>query len=373
MIVMQQLEREEKTDSDQTFRLMETLQMRLARGQLRCPTCHSDGREMVPGKDALRCPACGSCYPLSHGVVSAMPMKQREAAKETIQAFWHELYEATYADANDTISRQELIDLLANLEVMFQKRQHLAVTEMPLARLKNAEVLEIGSGNGAHSAMFAYLHGARMTSIDITSSRVLATSRKLDMLLPEGDHLCLQADAESLPFSDESFEVVYSNGVLHHTLDTAKAIREVYRVLKPGGEAVIMLYAKHSFQYWINSVLGHGILKGDFLRGSSWLGRSTEWMARKPQTVFNPVTRVYSMRGIHSLFSMFPNVDVRKNSFQWRLIPGLEALLQRTFLRTATRFEGGRLVYGFPFRAETPVELWLGRHMGFGLNILARK
>jgi len=300
-------------------------------------------------------------------------LKQNDTDKNAIKAFWHELYENAYAEDNAKLSRGELVSLLSNLEALFHRREHLAVTEMPLTRLQNADVLEIGSGNGAHSALFALLHGARMTSVDITPSRVMATSKKLDLLAPEGGHLCLQADAETLPFSSDTFDVVYSNGVLHHTTDTGKAIGEVYRVLKPGGVAVIMLYAKHSFQYWINLVIGHGILRGQLFRGQNWVGRSTEWMATKPQKVFNPITRVYSAREIHTLFAKFTSVRVRKNSFQFRLIPGLEQLLTRSILRTATKFEGGRLVYGFPFRAETSVELWLGRHIGFGLNIVAEK
>src|SRR5262249_39123603 len=53
-------------------------------------------------------------------------------------------------------------------------------------------------------------------------------------------------DAESLPFESDSFDVVYSWGVLHHTPDTARALKEVRRVLRPAGEARIMLYALDS-------------------------------------------------------------------------------------------------------------------------------
>jgi ubiquinone/menaquinone biosynthesis C-methylase UbiE len=363
----------EGSDQSRASRFIHALQARLVQGAFRCPTCHGDGGNLSLESDILRCHACGSGYPLVNGILAATPLKQDDTEKDAIKAFWHELYENAYAEDNARLSRAELVSLLANLEALFRQREHLAVNEMPLTKLRNADVLEIGSGNGAHSALFALLHGARMTSVDITPTRVLATSKKLDLLAPEGGHLCLQADAETLPFSSDLFDVVYSNGVLHHTTDTARAIGEVYRVLKPGGLAVIMLYAKHSFQYWINLVIGHGILRGQLFRGQNWVGRSTEWMATKPQKVFNPITRVYSAREIHTLFSNFTNVRVRKNSFQFRLIPGLEQVLERSVLRTATKFEGGRLVYGFPFRAESPVELWLGRHIGFGLNIVAEK
>jgi SAM-dependent methyltransferase len=53
-------------------------------------------------------------------------------------------------------------------------------------------------------------------------------------------------DAEALDFPDESFDMVYSWGVLHQSPDTSKAVSEVYRVLKPGGVAKIMIYHKWS-------------------------------------------------------------------------------------------------------------------------------
>ncbi len=58
-------------------------------------------------------------------------------------------------------------------------------------------------------------------------------------------------NAERLSFPDESFDWVFSHGVLHHTPDTQAAIDEVYRVLKPDGRAIIMLYHKRSFNYLV--------------------------------------------------------------------------------------------------------------------------
>ena len=72
-----------------------------------------------------------------------------------------------------------------------------------------------------------------------------------------------------MPFADDSFDVVYSNGVLHHTPDTAGAVREIHRVLRPGGQARVMLYHRGSAAYWGDIILRHGLLRGELLRGHS--------------------------------------------------------------------------------------------------------
>src|SRR5205814_2117072 len=68
------------------------------------------------------------------------------------------------------------------------------------------------------------------------------------------------ADAENLPFSDESFDVVFSYGVLHHTPDTVRAYAEAWRVLRKGGELRTMIYHSPSVAV-INLWLYHGLLK----------------------------------------------------------------------------------------------------------------
>src|SRR5207248_8707048 len=75
-----------------------------------------------------------------------------------------------------------------------------------------------------------------------------APRRHCDILSLTGTFL--RENAESLSFADESFDWLYSHGVLHHTPNTQKAIDEVWRVLKPNGRAIIMLYHKSSFNYY---------------------------------------------------------------------------------------------------------------------------
>lgn len=108
---------------------------------------------------------------------------------------------------------------------------------------RGLDVLEIGIGLGADHQRFAEA-GARLHGIDLTQRAVDHTRQRFDAL---GLHSTLSVgDAEHLTFPDNTFDIVYSWGVLHHSPDTARAIGEVFRVLRPGGAARIMIYHKWS-------------------------------------------------------------------------------------------------------------------------------
>lgn len=96
--------------------------------------------------------------------------------------------------------------------------------------------------------MFAS-HGAHYTGVDLTEAALEATRRHFAVMGLTGTFQ--KENAERLSFPDESFDWVFSHGVLHHTPNTRVAINEVHRVLKPNGRAIIMLYHRHSFNYYV--------------------------------------------------------------------------------------------------------------------------
>ena len=90
---------------------------------------------------------------------------------------------------------------------------------------KNKDVLEIGVGLGVYHSQFAK-EGANLTGIDLTDRAVLHTSQQLSLF---GYASALEvADAENLPYADNSFDLVYSWGVIHHFPNTPKAVQEIY-------------------------------------------------------------------------------------------------------------------------------------------------
>jgi ubiquinone/menaquinone biosynthesis C-methylase UbiE len=294
-------------------------------------------------------------------------------AKSHIQAFWTSLYDSLYEDVDAGLTRDALLRSLDDLEDMFRLRKHMAVVEMPLAELAGKRVLEVGPGAGGHSALFAK-HGAVMTSLDITPARARATEAKFRLMGEKAaDCHAVNGDSETLPFADGTFDIVYSNGVLHHTLDTEKAIAEVLRVLKPGGQAVIMLYCKSSWHYWINMFLPIGLLMGKAFGDPNWLGKATEWGGKNKQTVANPITRCYTGSGIARLFAAFREVRYRKGEFYWYLVPKLGRLYRKYQIKRYGTHPGGVLVYGEPWPIQSPLELKLGEIMGFSWFISAKK
>jgi len=103
---------------------------------------------------------------------------------------------------------------------------------VPFASFSGKDVLEIGCGAGFDAYNFI-TRGAVYTGIDITPENIKRTTKHLSLYSLIGE--IYEADAEKLPFPDESFDVVYSNGVLHHTPDIEKAFSEAFRVLRKGG------------------------------------------------------------------------------------------------------------------------------------------
>jgi ubiquinone/menaquinone biosynthesis C-methylase UbiE len=102
-------------------------------------------------------------------------------------------------------------------------------------------VLEIGCGTGCDLLQFAK-HGAEAFGIDVTQKHLELARQRV-----AGRAEVRFGDATSIPFPDAYFDFVYSHGVLHHVDRPAAVVKEILRVLKPGGRFNIHVYAKWSY------------------------------------------------------------------------------------------------------------------------------
>jgi ubiquinone/menaquinone biosynthesis C-methylase UbiE len=166
--------------------------------------------------------------------------------------------------------------------------------EEEAASLSGKQLLEIGCGMGYDSLEFIK-RGVKVSAIDLTPAAIDYARRHFDSVGVKAEYLQV-GNARDLPFDDNVFDAVWSNGVLHATGDTKTAISEARRVLKPGGRAIIShFYRKPSWMYVLN-----------------WLGRENiEFKDEDP-----PVNEFYTEQEIEAMFEGFEIVETHRDHYR---------------------------------------------------------
>lgn len=218
-----------------------------------------------------------------------------ETLKESVRGYW----EAKPCGSTLTTAAPGSKAFYDEVELSRYRLEPFIPEFAQFERWKNRAVLEVGVGLGTDFVRFARA-GAKLHGIDLTEQSVELVRRRLAL---EGLEANLGvADAEQLPFPDESFDLVYSWGVLHHTPNTDRALTEVRRVLRVGGEARIMLYSRRS---WV--ALGawarYAVAKGRPWR--SFGSVISEHME-------SPGTKAYTRREIEAMFAHFRSLSIRR-------------------------------------------------------------
>jgi ubiquinone/menaquinone biosynthesis C-methylase UbiE len=183
---------------------------------------------------------------------------------------------------------------------------------------RHRSILEIGCGQGVDAVGMCQklAPDGRYLGLDYSPRSVTVateTARELEASLRVMPEFRV-GNAEALDVESDSFEAAYSLGVLHHTADEAAAVREIHRVLRPGGTAYVCLYRKPSPKVLAAKLLraGQSILDG-VLGTDRCVYR---WLARRGTshplfgTMFHecfgvPYMKWYTRGEIHSLFSAF--------------------------------------------------------------------
>ncbi len=142
-------------------------------------------------------------------------------------------------------------------------------TLMNLSQLSGKRVLEIGCGMGFHSELLAR-SGAIVTSIDLSPTSVQATKQRMQLHGLSSD--VREMDAEKLEFADQTFDLVWSWGVIHHSSSTVNIVSEVNRVLKPSGEFRFMVYYLGGMSAYITIIRRYllGFWRGKDLDNLLW-------------------------------------------------------------------------------------------------------
>jgi len=119
--------------------------------------------------------------------------------------------------------------------------ERFAPAGFSIADLAGLSVIDQGCGSGRYAIAIAAAGAKQVVAVDlgaasIERARAIARDQKLTNIEFR------VADVLSLPVPDASVDFVFSNGVLHHTADPPRGLREIRRVLRPGGRAFLYLY-----------------------------------------------------------------------------------------------------------------------------------
>ena len=212
---------------------------------------------------------------------------------------------------------------------------------------RGRDVLEAGCGIGTDAAQFARA-GATYTGIDFSRTALDLARRRFEIDDLAGTFL--QESVTDLPFSDGSFDLVYSNGVIHHIPGTEQAVREFRRVLRPGGTALVMVYHRDSFNYRFTILVlrrslvavlalpgavravsaltreapdvldGHRRLLAE--HGLRYLRDRQLFLSHNTDGPGNPLSKVYTRADLRRLFSEFADVRTAVRFLNLRIYPG---------------------------------------------------
>jgi len=284
---------------------------------LACPECRRPA--LAPSPDGYSCGSCGAAYGIRDGVpVFLRPSTAITGADAERAEFW----DAGWEKRNSrllALDRENILEERQHyLDFILEERYPSAVDIRPDV-VAGKTFLNIGCGGGYEGLLFAG-YGVRYIGVDFSHNAVRLTR---ELIRKAGfDGVGFQAEAEALPFRDGSIEYVYSSGVLHHTPNIEQTLKEVRRVLAPGGTAMIALYATHSLMFFWYRL--HAVLRGNLTRGSieAWMHANTEgaWQTGDRR---NKWTRTYTKPQFRALLAAagFAEADIRQSYLQIKTMP----------------------------------------------------
>lgn len=249
-------------------------------------------------------------------------MKQNEVTIQQVKRFWenHPLLSSSIPYPPGSGEFLEAFDReRERVEPVGIQKQ---VYDFKSAQDKN--ILDVGCGNGWVLSKF-FREGAKCFGLDLTQKAIEISQKRF--LLMHGKASFMIANAEELPFKDSCFDVVTAMGVLHHTPHIEKAIREIHRILRPGGKIILMLYHKNSVlhRFYMPLRLFYQTVKErrisipiqDLINGVDGVG--------------NPLGRVYSRSEVKRMLSSFVDTRLLTHLVEAYELPWVGHLLGKRF------------------------------------------
>ncbi|MFQ5685050.1 MAG: class I SAM-dependent methyltransferase [Candidatus Scalindua sp.] len=260
-------------------------------------------------------------------------MNKTNVTKETVESYWNrEACGTHFADAEKFTT--EYFNQIEEKRYQLEPYIH---SFAQFTRWHGKKVLEVGVGAGTDFVQWVRA-GALAHGVDLTSEAIVHTKRRLEQEDISAVDL-RQSDAESLDYPDNSFDLVYSWGVIHHSPDPFIALKEIVRVAKPGGKVKLMVYHRYSvaaFMTWLR----YCIMRGRPYQSISFA------IANYVESIG---TRAYTRGEIFSMLYRLPleNLSVRTVLTWCDLASSSRSLAVRTVHRLLSWIGGGDRVGWF--------------------------
>ena len=167
----------------------------------------------------------------------------------------------------------------------------------PFENCKNKKILEIGCGGGIDSMEYSR-NGGNVWATDLTDESVEFTKGRI-----ERNHFknikVEKVSVKDIPYEDNFFDVVHVFGILHHITDVDVGVKEILRVLKPGGSVYAMFYNKNSLLYYHSIMYLRGVVNGEFERGLTEEDLVSKYSEAETGC---PYTKIYTEDSVEKLF-----------------------------------------------------------------------
>ena len=186
-----------------------------------CPVCRGS---LLEQENGYSCSSCGGRFPEIRGVIRFV---EKCNYADSFGYQWRQFDKTQLDDASHNLSEPD-----------FMKK-----TGLKPENLKGKLVLDVGCGMGRFAEV-ATRWGGRVIGIDLSAAAEVAAKN-----LSGRDFVAFQADVFALPFLPETFDCIFSMGVLHHTPDCEKAFKVLPQYLKPGGTIAVWLYSGYNKWY----------------------------------------------------------------------------------------------------------------------------
>jgi ubiquinone/menaquinone biosynthesis C-methylase UbiE len=252
--------------------------------------------------------------------------------KEKVREFWNRQSCDTHAASSSKFSKE----YFEEIEAYRYFDQPFIHAFAQFSRYNKKKVLEVGFGAGTDFVQWIRA-GAVCYGIDLTQEALDNLTHRIEVYhLPKPEQIQV-GDAENLPFDDNFFDLGYSFGVLHHSPNTPKAIQELVRVVRPGGEIKIMLYNRRSI-FTISKWVRYALLKGRPWKSLHWaLWNYCESIG----------TKGYTVPELMEIFSALPlqNIRIRTETTSADYLAATAFPPLNLLFRLALRFSGRREVW----------------------------